>query len=112
MDHDMSRPVPGEAENLSLHVEMCARRHGQTVAELRALHDSAAAIKADMAELKRHAAVTKRAMWVCGALLLSAVSGGALTAEQIIRALQVVTQHAEAPQRLPAPATGYYAGTR
>lgn len=103
MDSDMSRPVPGEPDNLALHVEMCALRHGQTIAEIRGF-------RADLDELKRHAALTKRAMWVCGALLLSAVSGGAVTADQIIRALQIVTQTAASAPA--APASGVFAGAR
>jgi hypothetical protein len=77
MDNDdMSRPVPGEAENLGLHVEMCARRHAQIMREMKLL---------------------RRIGMALVVFLAGAFGGGVLTREQILQGLQAVAQVAAMP---------------
>lgn len=86
MSDDLSRPVPGETKDLELHVEMCARRHGAIMGELRMI---------------------RRVGYGAAVLLLSALSGGAITAADINAALRGMAQVASTPHQ---PSGGALAG--
>lgn len=82
MAEDLSRPVPGEAKNLELHVEMCARRHGAIDGKLNVINT----------ELR----YLKYGQYAALGILIAALGGGAVTIGQVVQGLQLAAQIASA----------------